>query len=65
MPCYLLHILEQQDAQAYEDPDVKDIVGALPQFFCTHCQPIRRLIPSDAMKCIGRDAPCWMADPCA
>ena len=64
MTCYLLHILEQQDPQAYEDPDVKDIVGGLPQFYCTRCQPIRRLAPGEAMKCVHRESPCWMVDPC-
>jgi hypothetical protein len=65
MPCFLLHILEQQDPCAYEDPDVKDIVGGLPQFYCTKCQPLRRLAPSEAMKCIQRESPCWTIDPCA
>jgi len=58
--CYLLHVLEQQDPHPYGDADVKDVVGTMPQFFCTHCQPILRLTPGDAMKCINREAPCWM-----
>lgn len=59
MPCFLLHIVEQQDQRPYEDPDVKDVIGALPQFYCTHCQPIRRLRPGEAMRCIDREEPCW------
>lgn len=59
MACYLLHVLEQQDARPYDDPDVKDVVGTMPQFFCTKCQPILRLSPGQAMKCIGLEAPCW------
>lgn len=65
MPCYLLHIVEQQDPQPYVDPDVKDVVGALPQFYCTQCQPIRLLAPGEAMKCINRESPCWNPHPCA
>jgi molybdenum cofactor biosynthesis enzyme MoaA len=65
MPCYLLHIVEQQDPQPYVDPDVKDVVGALPQFYCTQCQPIRLLAPGEAMKCISRESPCWNPHPCA
>jgi hypothetical protein len=61
MACYLLHVLEQQDPRPYDDPAVKDVVGTMPQFYCTKCQPLLKLVPSDAIKCIGRDAPCWMA----
>jgi len=61
MPCYLLHVLEQQDPRPYDDPDVKDVVGTMPQFFCTRHQPLLRLPPGEAMKCIGREAPCWKA----
>jgi hypothetical protein len=66
MACYLLHIVEQQDPSPYDDPDVKDVVGTMPQFFCTSCQPLLRLTPSQAVKCIGREAPCWAAggNPC-
>ncbi|MBN1193061.1 MAG: hypothetical protein JXA36_05175 [Coriobacteriia bacterium] len=66
MACYLLHVLEQQDPSPYDDPDVKDVVGTLPQFFCAHCDPIVRLRPSDAMKCLDREEPCWMPSggPC-
>lgn len=60
MPCYLLHIVEQQDPRPYDDPDVKDIVGTMPQFYCTRCQPLLKMSPGGAMKCIERDAPCWM-----
>ena len=61
MACYLLHVLEQPDPQPYADPEVKDVVGALPQFYCTRCQPLLRLSPSEGMKCIGIAEPCWMA----
>lgn len=62
MACYLLHVLEKQDPDPYADPDVKDVVGTLPQFHCTKCQPILRLKPSDGIRCIDREAPCWMPD---
>ncbi len=61
MACYLLHVLEQQDPQPYEDPDVKDVVGTMPQFYCTKCQPLLRLTAGQATRCIMRDEPCWMA----
>jgi hypothetical protein len=59
MPCYLLHVLEQQDPRPYDDADVKDVVGTMPQFFCAQHQPILRLRPGEAIKCIGREGPCW------
>jgi hypothetical protein len=59
MPCDLLHIVEQQDQRPYDDPEVKDIIGVMPQFFCTHCDPIKRLRPSEAMLCLKRESPCW------
>lgn len=58
--CYLLHLVEQPDQTPYDDPNVKDVVGTMPQFFCAHCQPIKRLLPSSAMKCLDREGPCWM-----
>lgn len=59
MPCYLLHVVERQDPHPYDDPDLKDVVGTMPQFFCAQCDPIERLAPSEAVKCMRRDAPCW------
>lgn len=59
MACYLLHVLEQQDPRPYDDPEVKDVVGTMPQFFCTRQQPIARLGPSEAIKCIACESPCW------
>lgn len=59
MPCYLLHVLEQQDPRPYDDADVKDVVGTMPQFFCTRQQPIARLRPGEAIKCMGVAGPCW------
>jgi hypothetical protein len=60
VPCNLLHLLEKPDERPYDDPEVKDVIGSLPQFFCAHCDPIKRLKPSEAMKCLAREAPCWM-----
>lgn len=58
MSCYLLHVLEQQDLRPYDDPDVKDVVGTMPQFYCTRQHPIAPLRPGEAIKCIERDTPC-------
>lgn len=63
MPCYLLHIVEQQDPRPYDDPDVKDVVGGLPVFFCTRQQPAAQILPGEAMRCIGCEAPCWKPAP--
>ena len=54
MACYLLHVLERQDQRPYDDPDVKDVVGFMPQFYCTHCDPIKRLPPSEAVRPIPK-----------
>ncbi|GAB4281792.1 MAG: hypothetical protein Kow0056_17410 [Coriobacteriia bacterium] len=59
MACDLLHIVADPDTEPYADPEVKDIVGHLPKFSCTRCQPPRRLKPSEALKCLGREGPCW------
>lgn len=59
MTCYLLHIMEDPDREAYRDPDLKDVVGLLPKFFCASCQPLEPLVVSEAMRCIRRAAPCW------
>ncbi|MDP2299763.1 MAG: hypothetical protein Q8M55_03515, partial [Actinomycetota bacterium] len=58
--CTLLHVVETQDQRPYDDPDVKDVVGAMPQFYCAYCNPIKRLRPGEAMKCLTRNEPCWM-----
>jgi hypothetical protein len=57
--CYLLHIMEDPDRDAYRDPDLKDVVGLMPRFFCAQCQPLKALIASNAVKCMRRSAPCW------
>jgi hypothetical protein len=57
--CYLLHIMEDPDRDAYRDPDLKDVVGLMPRFFCAQCQPLAALLASDAVKCMRRSAPCW------
>ncbi len=59
MTCYLLHIMQEPDQAAYADPDVKDVVGDIPKFYCAHCNPIKRLRPGEAVKCLNRDLPCW------
>jgi hypothetical protein len=57
--CYLLHIMEDPDRDACRDPDLKDVVGLMPRFFCAQCQPLKPLMASQAVKCMRRDAPCW------
>jgi hypothetical protein len=57
--CYLLHIMEDPDRDAYRDPDLKDAVGLMPRFFCAQCDPLNPLLASEAVKCMRRDAPCW------
>lgn len=59
MSCYLLHVLEHPDPDPYRDEDLKDLVGSSPSFYCAHCQPLRHLAFGEAVKCIGREAPCW------
>lgn len=59
MTCYLLHIMEDPDRDAYRDPDLKDVVGLLPKFYCARSQPLEQLVVSDATRCLRRDEPCW------
>ena len=59
MACSLLHIVADPDPQPYADPGVKDVVGHLPKFKCAHCDPLRPLAPSEAVKCLDREDPCW------
>ncbi len=59
MPCYLLHIVEQPDPAPYDDPDLKDLVGSMPRFFCAQCHPAAVLRPSEGVRCLDQDAPCW------
>jgi hypothetical protein len=59
MPCYLLHIVEQPDASPYDDPNLKDLVGSFPRFFCTQCQPPAPLKPGESVRCLDREEPCW------
>lgn len=59
MTCYLLHIMEDPDRDAYRDADLKDVVGLLPRFFCAQCDPLKPLVASEAVKCMRRSAPCW------
>jgi hypothetical protein len=57
--CYLLHIMEDPDRDAYRDTELKDVVGLMPRFFCAQCQPLKPLLSSQAVKCMRRNAPCW------
>jgi len=59
MTCYLLHIMEDPDRDAYRDPELKDVVGLMPRFYCAQCEPLAPLLASEAVKCIRRAAPCW------
>ena len=59
MTCYLLHIMEDPDRDAYRDPDLKDVVGLMPRFFCAQCEPLKPLLASESVKCMRRNAPCW------
>jgi hypothetical protein len=57
--CYLLHIMEDPDREAYRDADLKDVVGLMPRFFCAQCDPLNPIVASEAVKCMRRNAPCW------
>ena len=62
MSCSLLHIMEEPDVRPYADAAVKDVVGDLPRFLCAKCTPLKPLPPSEALKCLDRDDPCWKPD---
>lgn len=59
MPCYLLHMIEEPDRDAYSDPDVKDLVGLPPRFYCAGSTPVVALPLSEASRCLDREGPCW------
>lgn len=59
MPCQLLHLVEQPDPDAYADPDLKDLVGSYPTFYCAYCAPLRPLLASESVRCMERQDPCW------
>jgi hypothetical protein len=59
--CYLLHVMQEPDRDAYADPDLRDLVGEMPKFFCARANPIEPLLPSHAVRCFARTAPCWRA----
>jgi len=59
VPCYLLHMVEMPESQPYDDPDLKDLVGQFPRLFCAHCNPPKSLRPSESVRCLDRDVPCW------
>jgi hypothetical protein len=62
MACYLLHVVDQPDEDPYADADVKDVVGQMPRFYCACFDPIERLVPSAATRCLARETPCWNPD---
>lgn len=62
MTCFLLHIMEEPDRDAYRDPDLQDLVGLMPRFFCAKRQPILQLAPSEALRCMRAAGPCWKPD---
>lgn len=65
MTCYLLHMIEAPDRRPYDDPDLKDLIGQIPQLYCAQCTPPRPLKPSESARCLAVDAPCWQpAVPC-
>jgi molybdenum cofactor biosynthesis enzyme MoaA len=57
--CYLLHVMQEPDREAYDDPDLKDVVGSMPKTFCTRCAPILPLRAGEMVRCLGRSEPCW------
>ncbi|MDH4139303.1 MAG: hypothetical protein OEV43_01905 [Coriobacteriia bacterium] len=59
MSCYLLHMVEQPESDPYADPDLKDLVGSYPRFFCSQCNPPESLRPGESAKCLDRTGPCW------
>lgn len=59
MPCYLLHMVEQPDRGAWKDPDLKDMVGNLPCLVCAFGSPPQVLKPSESVRCLARETPCW------
>ncbi len=59
MSCYLLHMIEMPETDPYHDPDLKDLVGEFPRLFCAQCSPPLPLKPSEAARCLDRNAPCW------
>lgn len=63
MPCYLLHVIEQPDHSAYDDPDLKDVVGQFPRCFCAQNTPPDPLRAGEVVKCLERTGPCWKPRP--
>jgi hypothetical protein len=52
-------MVEMPEDEPYGDPDLKDLVGQFPRLFCAHCNPPRGLKPSESVRCLDRDVPCW------
>ncbi len=62
MPCYLLHMIEMPEPDPYRDPELKDLVGEFPRLYCARQTPPRPLAPGESVRCLDRDAPCWMPE---
>jgi len=62
MSCPLLHTVEQPDPRPYDDPDLKDLVGSLPRFFCASQMPPRPLRPTEGVALPRLRVSCWMSD---
>lgn len=58
MSCYLLHVMEQPDESAYDDPELKDLVGSFPRIFCAAASTPRPLSASESVRCLERSVPC-------
>lgn len=59
MTCFLLHMMEDPDRDAYRDRALLDVVGLMPRFYCAKCAPIRPLPASEAIRCTQVEEPCW------
>jgi hypothetical protein len=57
--------MEDPDRDAYRDPDLKDVVGQMPRFFCARREPLAPLLASECVKCMRRNAPCWKPESAA
>jgi hypothetical protein len=55
-------MIERPAARPYDDPDLKDLVGALPRLFCAQDQPACELRAGEAVRCVAREHPCWRAE---
>ena len=60
MPCYLLTWSNSLTPNAYDDEELKDLVGSFPRCFCAQCNPPRDLTAGETSSgvLIG-PIPCW------